>query len=364
MKADFSLHDRRYFQLGIGKRRLKVEIFGATEGIPLYSANALKPFGYVRESNVTDFGHDYVLWGIDGDFMFNAIPKGTEFATTDHCGTIKILHPAIIPEYLLYQLELQGHALGFDRGLRASLANMSRVTVRLPVKPDGTIDRDAQTALVEKYLAVKRLKARLQEEAESLSRLIVDVPQPGEYLTVRLEELFDLKQKTNRSDFTKRYVNERPGPIPVYSASGDEERAGYGYVADNLPGIKYFQNILTWNIDGSKFRAFYREGRFSLSEKVIPLVLRPEWEGLVDYNYIRHIIDRKAVEAGAAYQNKPGKGRIKDLELEIPARREDGALVPDLDGQRALAERYRSIYTTQARLVDALKELAATYVDV
>lgn len=364
MKEEFSLHNGRYFQLAIGKRHLKKDVFGNTEDVPLYSANPVKPFGFVRDSNITDFDHDYVLWGIDGDFMFNAVPKGTRFATTDHCGTIKILDPAIVPEYLLYQLELQGHALGFDRGLRASLANMSRVTVRLPVAPDGTIDCDAQTVLVEKYLAVKRLKAKLQEEAESLSQLIVDVPQSGEFLTVHLEDLFDLKQTTNRSNFTKRFVNEHPGPVPVFSASGEEQIAGYGYVADNLPDIKYFEDILTWNIDGSKFRAFFREGRFSLSEKVIPLVLRPEWEESVDYHYVKHVVDREAVEAGAAYQNKPGKGRIKDLEIEIPARWENGTLVPDLDRQRTLAEMSKAIYTSQVQLVSALRELAATYVEV
>ncbi len=364
MRTELSLNDGRYFELAIGKRHLKEEIFGTTDGIPVYSANVVKPFGYVKESNVSDFEHDYVLWGIDGDFMFNAIPKGMQFATTDHCGSIKILDPAVVPEYLLYQLELQGHALGFDRGLRASLANMRRVVVRFPVKGDGAIDREAQLALVEKFLAVRRLKARLKEEAEALSQLIVEVPQPGEYLTVRVDDLFDLKRTTNRSDFTKRFVNEHPGPIPVYSASGEENIPGYGYVADELADVKYFEDILTWNIDGSKFRAFYRTGRFSLSEKVIPLVFRPEWDGLVEYQYVRHILDRKALEAGAAYQNKPGKGRIKDLEIEIPARREGEDLVPDPEQQRALAELYQSIYNTQARLVDALKELAATYVEV
>lgn len=364
MKAELSLGDRRYFELSIGKRRLKKDFFGNTQGIPLYSANPKRPFGYVETSNISDFGNDCVLWGIDGDFMFNAIPKDTEFATTDHCGTIRILDPQIVPEYLLHQLELQGHALGFDRGLRASLANMRRVTVRFPLSSAGSLDRDAQLSLVTKFLAVRRLKVRLREEAEALSQSIVEVPQPGEFITATVGELFDLRLTTNRSAFTKRFVNEHPGPIPVYSASGEENVPGYGYVADGLPDVKYFQDVLTWNIDGSKFRAFYRTGRFSLSEKVIPLVLRAEWEGLVDYDYIRHILDREALEAGAAYQNKPGKGRIKDLELEIPAVESDGVLVPDVEAQAKLAGLYRSIYKTQAELTAMLKELASTYVEV
>lgn len=364
MIAEFGLEDRKKFALFIGKRRLKEELFGVTEGIPLYSANVVEPFGFVADSNIQDFTSDHVLWGIDGDFRFNVIQKETPFATTDHCGAIRIFDPNIVPEYLLYQLELQGHVLGFDRGLRASLANMRRVRVRLPVREDGTVDREAQLALVAKYLAVRMTKRLLKEEADALDTMMIEIPHTGPLVTVALGDLFDLSLTTNRSDFTKRFVNDHPGPIPVYSASGSEHEAGYGYVADNLPGIKYFENILTWNIDGSKFRAFYRQGRFTVSEKVIPLVLRPEWEASVDYNFVRHLVDRRALEAGAAYQNKPGKGRIKSLDIDLPAKIEDGVLVPDLARQKELAARYEVLYRLRTQLTDMLRALATSYVDI
>jgi hypothetical protein len=364
MMVDVGLNDTSRFALFIGKRRLKEELFGRNVGVPLYSANVKEPFGLVEQSNVTDFSNDHVLWGIDGDFMFNVVHKGTPFATTDHCGAIRILDSEIVPEYLMYQLEVQGHVLGFDRGLRASLANMRRVRVRLPVLDDGAVDRQTQLALVEKYIAVRDAKRRLREEADALETLMVEIPQIGPALSLTLGDLFDLSLTTNRSDFTKRFVNDHPGPIPVYSASGDEHEAGYGYVADNLPGIKYFENILTWNIDGSRFRAFHRRERFSLSEKVIPLVLRPEWAGKIDYDFVRHLIDRKALESGAAYQNKPGKGRIKNLELDIPAKLEGESLVPDPDRQRETAAKYQDLYRLKRQIIDMLRTLSNSFVDV
>ena len=91
-------------------------------------------------SNLTDFDHDYVLWGIDGNFDFNVKYKVCiQFGTTDHCGTIKILNSDIIPEYLIYRLELKKHELGFDRSLRASLYNMKLVSVDIPFN-DKQID--------------------------------------------------------------------------------------------------------------------------------------------------------------------------------------------------------------------------------
>ena len=64
---------------------------------------------------------------------------------------------------------------------------------------------------------------------------------PAERMIVKtVEDIFDLKQKTNTSKFTKAYVNEHKGNIPVYSASKDAEAVSYGYVQDNLSSIKYF----------------------------------------------------------------------------------------------------------------------------
>jgi hypothetical protein len=364
MMTAISLADPSYFSLSIGTRYLKQDITSDSSGVPVYSANVRTPFGYVAEANVEDLTKDYVLWGIDGDLGFSVMPRGKPFAATDHCGLIKICDAHILPEFLLYQLETQGHVLGFDRGLRASLSNIRAVTVNIPMTASGEPDSGRQAELVERYRTVQAVRSRLNQEALELEQIVIAVPQPGDQLTLRLGELFDLRVTTNRSWFTKRFVNEHPGSIPVYSASGFADQVGYGYVADHLPGVKYFEDILTWNIDGSLFRAFFRAGRFTLSEKVIPLVLHERWNGLIELDYIRHIIDRQAVEAGAAYQNKPGKGRIKDLQLTIPARVVDGKLAPDLDRQHALAAELASVEAAQAEIVARIRELLAAAVAI
>ena len=56
--------------------------------------------------NIEDFTHPSLLWGIDGNFDLQYVPSGQAFATTDHCGTVQILEPSIIPEYLLYAISL------------------------------------------------------------------------------------------------------------------------------------------------------------------------------------------------------------------------------------------------------------------
>ncbi|MGM8316790.1 N-6 DNA methylase (plasmid) [Clostridium perfringens] len=102
---------------------------------------------------------------------------------------------------------------------------------------------------------------------------------------VSLEEIVDFNVKTNNSKFTKTFVQENKGDIPVYSASKNPDLIGYGKIKDNLEGIQYFEDCLTWNIDGSIGKVHYRKGRFSLSEKVIPLKLK-----------IRYKINEKAIK--------------------------------------------------------------------
>lgn len=130
--ATIRFSDEQFFALSIGKRVLRSEHQEA--GVPVYSANALTPFGFVSKSNLENFDSPSLLWGIDGNFDWNLIPAGESFATTDHCGRLQILDSRIDPEYVYWFLRTTLGRYGFDRVYRASLQNMkAEVTVTLPL---------------------------------------------------------------------------------------------------------------------------------------------------------------------------------------------------------------------------------------
>ncbi|MCX6822246.1 MAG: N-6 DNA methylase [Candidatus Aenigmarchaeota archaeon] len=168
------LSNTDYFETFIGKRVLKEDVFRSSGKIPVYSANVFEEFGYLDKSNISNFDHDYVLWGIDGEFEFNVMKKGTKFATTDHCGVIKILDENIVPEYLLYQLELERHILGYDRTLRPSLKNMNNVEVKFPINRNGKINKKIQEKIIKKYILLKEIKNNLQNEIDDLLDITVE----------------------------------------------------------------------------------------------------------------------------------------------------------------------------------------------
>lgn len=182
IQSDFKevkLSNKNYFELSIGKRIVKRDLVKIQGTIPIYSANVKNPIGFHNKSNIKDFKNNFVLWGIDGDFEFNAIAKNTPFVSTDHCGVIRILVEDILPEYLMIQLEKVKHKYGFDRGLRASIKNMKDVSISLPFNEDASINVEKQKEVVEKHEYIAELKEKIANYKDQVFQLNIDVNLKG-----------------------------------------------------------------------------------------------------------------------------------------------------------------------------------------
>lgn len=165
---------------------------------------------------------------------------------------------------------------------------------------------------------------------------------------ISLNEIFDFNYSTNSSEFTKRFINEHPGDIPVYGASKKEDDISYGFVEDNLANIKYFENCLTVSIDGFAGFVFYRKHRFSLSEKVRPLILKDEYKDKIDPLYLKYILEplfrknlkgRKGIKGKNEYTKLP-LGIIKRLTINIPIDCND---MFDIHEQKNIASKLKNI---------------------
>ncbi len=164
-----SLGDQKFFTLEIGERLLRKD--SLKSGVPSYSANPFKPLGYVAKSSLVSFEKDSILWGIDGNFDWNLIPKGTEFDITDHCGRLQIKVPDLDPEYVFHVLQATRLRYGFDRVFRASLGNVrALVTVAVPADASGQPDLEAQGLLAARYRKLATLKADTVKTLSALSK--------------------------------------------------------------------------------------------------------------------------------------------------------------------------------------------------
>ncbi|MDO5714629.1 MAG: N-6 DNA methylase [Tissierellia bacterium] len=126
----YKLSDTNVFSLSIGKRVLQNEL--TEKGIPVYSANVFEPMGNTDKSLIQSFDTDYIVWGIDGDWMVNIFEKGYKFYPTDHCGYMTVDKSKINPRYMAYILEKEGKTAGFSRSHRASIDRVKNLTVNVP----------------------------------------------------------------------------------------------------------------------------------------------------------------------------------------------------------------------------------------
>ena len=134
------LGDKSLFKLSIGRRVLKKEIHTIKTGIPLYSANVRKVFGFVHTSNAGKLARGGALWSIDSDFDCRGVSIGEAYSITDHCGQLEIIVDGINPHYLARQIKQAGLDQGFNREYRPSLGVIADLEVDIPIQKDGSYD--------------------------------------------------------------------------------------------------------------------------------------------------------------------------------------------------------------------------------
>lgn len=329
---------------------------------PVYSASNTLPLTYIDSY---DYDGEYLTWSTNGFGGFLRIISGKFSVNGDRGVLIPKKNVGIDIWYLKYALQpvLRELAKGRrgDKGknefTKVPLAIIKKVCVDVPVDLNDNISIEAQGILIKKYKTIELLQNFAKTHISELNDTAINIPILSEGIVLKIGDIFDLSKKTNTSYFTKQFVDLNKGDIPVYSASKDEKAVTYGFVKDNIKGVQYFQNILTWNIDGSVGKAFFRKDRFSLSEKVIPLILQEKWDGLIDYDFIKYSLEEKAVESGFGFSNKAGKSRIKDIEISIPKVRENGKDAPNIIEQKKLAKKYKEMYSLKENFIERLEEI-------
>jgi restriction endonuclease S subunit len=175
--AQLALSETDWFDLEIGTRVLKKDVL--PKGLPVYSANVSKPFGYIKKSNIKSFLTPSLLWGIDGIFDWGYVAAGEKFATTDHCGRLVIKSPDLFPKYIYYALKSTANQYGFDRTYRASLSNIKDVVkVQVPVKRNGKYDVDLQKKIAAQYERIEKVKCAAMAGLQKLitAQVVMDLP--------------------------------------------------------------------------------------------------------------------------------------------------------------------------------------------
>jgi len=351
MMKEVSLGDTSLFRFTPGKRVTDAELEKSKGKIPTYSANVFYPRYFLKKSNINNFRHNSVLYGIDGDFELSAKPKGAIFGTTDHCGRIVILDSNILPDYLIHQLDIKRAEFGFGRTKRANLGNMSEITIEIP-KNNGKFDKKIQTTLIKKYIFLNEIRKELEIEKKYLENIILELNDKSKTKPAKISEIYNFA-KTN-SHMTKELCNINRGNIPVYGCSKNENEI-LGRIKKNVSGVKYYKDSLAWNRNGSVGRFFIRKGIFSTNEDHRVLKLKRKYIGKIDPLFMKFTLEKEIRKLGFAFLQKLGQSNMANIEINIPVNQSKKFSIKK---QKEIAQKYEKLYGIKNAITKELDELS------
>lgn len=360
MNKEISLSDQEYFELSIGKRVLKRQVFQSKGKVPVYSANVFNPFGFIETPNesVNDFRRDYILWGIDGNFEFNIMSEGVEFAITDHCGAIRILDSNIVPEYVVHRLELKKHEYGFDRTLRASLKNMRNIVVSIPIKRTGDFDREQQKVLVKKYSFIRETWNDIRTSLTELHNTNIEF-EDEEFPSKNIMEVSLGDRRYFRllrgRRVTRKNCVYHHGKIPV--VSGRRSKNSYlGYISEswlkkrNIP--IYDKPLVVIAANGSVGTVFLRdEPKYTIHDDVIGIAVNDK---RLNLEYVQYALRDSVIKEQFYYNAKIYKKTLSSLKIHVPIK-SDGSI--DEAKQNEIAKRLMALDALKDRLRDLAEGL-------
>ena len=377
-----SLGDERFFESSIGKRAVTTDlhnnkhhkVFGniglnqdEQHSIPLYSANVEKCFGYVEKSNlysdVSDeekFDKNHILWGIDGNFELKVIQKGTLFASTDHCGVIKILDENIMPEYVKLLLEQKKYQLGFDRTLRSNLKNMgSMVYLDIPLDDNGSFDYEQQKNIIEQHIPISNFLEKISDIQKEINHQRINLETEYLYVEKSLKELFTIKQ--GNSYYTKKRIltNGWMGSVPVYSSNTKNNGLLINIREDKIEKKDlYHHHCLTWSVDGYAGKLFVRneENIENKKNKKYFFTINNHSGILVPLSddlylpFFKYLLQPLFFDMSKGYgNNKVGTNQIENIQVKVPV---DGNEKIDYGKQTEIATMYEIIEKTKQEFVE------------
>jgi len=162
-----------------------------------------------------------------------------------------------------------------------------------------------------------------------------------------------LKRKDVNATETEKYQ------IPVYSASKDENLI-FGWTSLDSKWKKY-ENLLTWNKDGSANYVFYRKNIFVPYEKVKMLKLKEQFSGIILYEYLRVVIQESMKKEDFNFNRKCSMDRVLKLSIPIPFD-ERGNI--NIDKQKEIIERYEYIVESRTEIDNYKKQIEKLNVEI
>lgn len=160
----------------------------------------------------------------------------------------------------------------------------------------------------------------IDNEIKDFIKSKTEVMENINYVSLPLDKLFDFPEIKG---LTEKFIRSNTGNIPVYG--GRQTETPVGMIADGLPGVRYFENCLAWNREGSVGYVFLHNHKFTTNDHHRPMILKGEYVGKIDLNYIQHTLQQIILSSDAFEWSKTAsKEKIKQIMVNVPVGADGG----------------------------------------
>ena len=160
------------------------------------------------------------------------------------------------------------------------------------------------------------------------------------------------KFPNTNSKITRKFCNDNEGKIPDASSKNENEKLGN--IKNNLEGVHYYENCISWNRNGSVGYVFVRNHRFATNEDHRALLIKNKYKNSLSKKYLKYAIERKLLTSGFSYLNKCGVDKIKSVSIEIPI--SDKGIF-DIELQKEMANQYEQVLEFKEKIQEIQQEI-------
>ena len=355
--SNFKLKD--LFSIERGKSRYTKKFGNENKGdFPVYSASNNAPLTHI---NSFDYDGNYLTWATNGFAGYIMVIDG-KFSINADRGLLKPIKENINIGYIKSVLEpiFRGLAKGRkgDKGedefTKVYPSMIENVEIKMPVNANEDFDIGVQKEIVNKIRFTEEVRTIVTSYKHQLNNLKIHFEENYKFKDILISELFEFP---TIKGLTKSFIDKNKGNIPVYG--GKMEEIPIGYVSDNLKNVKYFENCLGWNRNGSTGYTFLHSNKFTTTDDHRPMILKKQYNGYINLHYVRYYIEESLLNK-FSWGDKAGKDKVSKLTLRCPI---NTAGEIDVNTQNEIAQKLKKIEEIKFLISKELNKILFTNID-
>lgn len=329
---------------------------------PVYSASNKAPLTYI---NSFDYDGEYLTWATNGFAGYIKVVSD-KFSINADRGLLKPKKGNINIKYIKHKLEPVLRKIakgrkgerGDDEFTKVYPSMIECIKIPIPINEQGEFDILAQKEMVKKVVFIEEIKKKVEDDKKRINDLNVSV-ESNQYSSKFKEVLIgDIFELSPIKGLTARYIQSNRGDIPVYG--GKKEENPIGFVKNDLKEVKYFENCLAWNREGSVGYVFWHKHKFSTNDHHRPMTVKTEYKSCIDLAYMKHTIQDALLKQGFRWSKTASKIKVAKTMIKIPINR-NGKF--DLQAQKQIANKYQKIEEIKLAINKELDKISETEIE-